>query len=203
MTEDKVIFDSNVKRVESLCKIYEQIKKSDISDNAKDYKSTDLLRAAVVMLHSSFEEYYRCTITKWLWTRGSKDVLKSIPLPKDAGKNSAKYTLSELLEYKDVKISELFEDAIQEYMSRVSFNSYGEICAWGNKIGLDFDGFADATVIDKCVHRRHKIVHESDMSPKKQLSAISVLNVTQWKDSYVELVLIIDSQIEKWEGENS
>ena len=58
MEKYKQIFDRNIDRVNSLCNLYKTIKTEE-SKEGKDYKFTDILRSAVVMLHSSFEEYYR------------------------------------------------------------------------------------------------------------------------------------------------
>lgn len=54
----KQLFNRNVERVRSLCKLYNSLKSEKVKEE-KEYKFTDVLRSAVVLLHSSFEEYYR------------------------------------------------------------------------------------------------------------------------------------------------
>jgi hypothetical protein len=197
MSEYKEIFDSNIQRIDSLVALYSQIKSTSMSDKNKEFKFTDMLRAAVVFMHSSFEEYFRNVLTKWMPTRGSRDALKNISLPKDAGKNGVKYTLYDFLEFKDKTVSEIFRDSVIEHMSRASFNNYTEICSWGKKIGLSFDSFKCATDLDKAINRRHKIVHEADMT-EKQIRPIKEPSVTLWKESYEQLVDIIETQINVW-----
>ena len=194
MTEYKKIFMTNLERIDSLCKLYSKLK-DDGKGDAKDYKLTDMLRAATVLLHSSFEEYYRCVITKWLPIKGDKKALDDIVLPDDAGKKGIKYTLYSLMSFKDKTVNELFADATKEYMSRTTFNNFSEICAWATKIKIDLDDFKKNddkyySDIDKAVNRRHKIVHEADTSrnegnSKERLTIITPANVIQWKKAEV------------------
>ena len=65
MSNYKLLFDRNVERVNSLCNLYNSLRTDDIKEG-KDYKFTDILRSAVVMLHSSFEEYFRNTLRERL-----------------------------------------------------------------------------------------------------------------------------------------
>ncbi len=206
MTDYKKIFVTNLDRVDSLCNLYSKLK-NEGENNAKDYKLTDMLRAATVLLHSSFEEYYRCVITHWLPIRGDEKTLESIVLPDDAGKKgNVKYTLYSLMEFKDQTIGDLFEVSINGYMSRTTFNNFSEICAWASRINLDLSEFKNMETkyyldIDKAVSRRHKIVHEADTSrngENERLNSIIPGNVIQWKEAYLLLVDAIDNQIEKW-----
>ncbi len=207
MSEHLSIFISNLDRVDSLCSIYTKLKNDKFPD-ASEYKLTDMLRAATVMLHSSFEEYYRSIITQWLPTKGNEAVLKDICLPADAGKHAQKYPLYSLLEYRDKTINDIFIESIHAYMSRTTFNSYAEISTWAQKIGLNLNEFVNSEIkyyedIDKAVSRRHKIVHEADTlrGSENQSSRISPIKpgvVLQWKEAYKKLVEIIDSQVDSW-----
>ena len=49
VSERKELFDENIKRVESLVALYVQLKEDNQQDR-KEYKLTDILRAAVVFL---------------------------------------------------------------------------------------------------------------------------------------------------------
>ena len=206
MTDYKKIFVTNLDRVDSLCNLYAKLK-IEGENNAKDYKLTDMLRAATVLLHSSFEEYYRCVITHWLPIRGDEKTLDNIVLPVDVGKKGGvKYSLYSLMKFKDKTIDELFATSIKEYMSRTTFNNFSEICAWASRIDLNLDEFKKLETkyyqdVDNAVNRRHKIVHEADTSrntEKERLNRIDSSNVKQWKEAYLALVEVIDAQIEKW-----
>ena len=199
MSDYKSIFEDNIKRVKALKSIYASIG----SESTSKYKGTDILRAATVFLHSSFEKYYRCVVTEWLPKKGEPGTLKTIALPEDAGRNKVNYSLYDLLQKHGANtIQNLFQEAVAEHMSRSSFNSYGEICSWGSKIGLVFSSFKKGTEIEKAIHRRHKIVHEADLkidsSGKKTLSPIKESDIDNWLAAYTELVDIIDVQINTW-----
>ena len=73
MSDFKAVFDSNLQRVDSLIAMYSQVKGTEQSDKNKDYRFTDMLRAAVVFLHSAFEEYFRNIITVWLPVKEPKN----------------------------------------------------------------------------------------------------------------------------------
>ena len=213
MSEYLPIFNANLERVDSLCNIYTKMRNDGFSDG-KDYKLTDMLRAAIVMLHSAFEEYYRNVIKQWLPTKGDKKTLETIALPVDAGKQGGtKYALYSLMDYKDKTINDLFVAAVNEHMSRQSFNSFEEICKWSCKISLDLSNFTSLPEkyyedIDKAVHRRHKIVHEADTkhSGEKQTGRLNPImpgTVLQWKEAYQKLVQVIDAQIDLWSENNT
>ena len=49
----KLLFNRNIERVCSLRKMYNSLKSDEVKEG-KEYKFTDILRSAVVLLHSSF-----------------------------------------------------------------------------------------------------------------------------------------------------
>lgn len=201
MSEFKAVFENNLQRVDSLVAFYAQIKKTTESNKFKDYYYTDMLRAATVFLHSSFEEYYRNVLTTWLPIRASSDSLKNIPLPNDVGRNQMKYALADLLHMKEKTVREIFQESIQAFMNRSSFNSYSDVYTWGNKINLSFTGFEHQSDFDKAIQRRHQIVHQADIkvdSVQQSLIAIKQDQVLAWREAYRQLVEIIDSQIDNW-----
>lgn len=203
MSSNKNVFDNNIQRVDGLCDLYDLLISDKKTNKNKGHYYTDILRAATVFLHSAFEEYYRGVITAWLPMNGSKEALKVINLPDDAGKNGVKYHLVDLMMYKDKTVKELFQKAVYDYMSRTTFNSYDEICGWASKLGLNISTFTKAKYIEDAVQRRHKIVHEADMdnqSDNNKLRRIKPTDVAKWRNAYSELVALIDAQIVAWES---
>lgn len=71
----KQLFDRNIERVCSLRKIYNSLKNDDVKEG-KEYKFTDILRSAVVLLHSSFEEYYRSVLVSFYLKYAQRTILK-------------------------------------------------------------------------------------------------------------------------------
>lgn len=192
---NKKRFDNNLKRVESMCSIYMLIKQSLGNDKNQEYKYTDILRASVVFMHSSFEDYFRAVIIKKIIENGSRDSFDEIGLPAESRNKGFK--LKDLLEYKDLTVKELIEESVNGYMSKQSFNDFSQICGYAKKIGLDMSKYTEERTISIAIERRHKIVHEADMKPNKKesLSNIRIDTVKKWIKAYVELVDLIDSQI--------
>ena len=56
-------FNLNIARVDNLCNLFKTVKESKKRPTVKE---GDILRAAVVFLHSALEIYLRCIIAEWL-----------------------------------------------------------------------------------------------------------------------------------------
>lgn len=199
-------FDENMKRVESLISLYTTIKKEEeISDKNKEYKFTDMLRAAVVFMHSSFETYYRSVIVEELKKNRNETALRDFPFVVAEGKEVPKITIADLAKFKEKKVSEVLDESIDEKLGRKSFNKYSDIFEWSKRIGIDLSKYKEQGDLEKSIQRRHKIVHEADNTvheadngeseEKKRLSPINPGTIKLWKEAYVELVNIIDAEI--------
>lgn len=62
-------FDRNIQRVDNLCNIFQIVKETS---NRPTVKEADVLRAAVVFLHSALEDYLRGVLTEYLPLLDSK-----------------------------------------------------------------------------------------------------------------------------------
>lgn len=201
----KTIFDENISRVEGLNSLYTKLKQDDQKDG-KNYKLTDILRAEIVLLHSSFEEYFRCVLIDWLPTKASDETLKEIPISIKAGRKPEKLFLSDLAHYRGKQINDIIRESVAETMKLKSFNNEVEIKQWCAKIGISLDDFAKLKEIDKAVHRRHKIVHEADSNRNEagensRLQAVKPADVLTWILAYKELVELLESKVCEWEKE--
>ena len=173
-------------------------------NNSNSYILTDILRAAVVMLHSSFEEYFRNVLINWLPQKASDETLKKIPISLYAGnKSPEKLYLSDLAKYSHLNIDVVINESISKHMALKSFNNTSEILSWLSKIDIKLDSFDKLDLIDKCVNRRHKIVHEADMNKQnnaERLTSIKSGEIIPWIDAYVELVNLIEEFITRFES---
>lgn len=155
-----------------------------------------MLRAAIVFLHSSFEEYFRSMLIQWLPIKADENTLKSIPIALHAGnKHVDKIYLNDLSKYRNMTIDEVLRQSVEEYMKLKSFNSQEDIRIWLSKIEINVDECTGFKEIDKAIKRRHKIVHEADTNKsetKERLSSIKPNEVTKWIISYKQLVTIND-----------
>lgn len=199
MTAYKTTFDENMKRVDSLISVYDLLKRDGkTSDKNKEYKFTDMLRAAVVFMHSSFETYYRTIIIEELKENKGGDVLKDFPILTEEGKEKSKITVSDLIRYSGKTVQEVIGESIENKLGRTSFNSYSDIYEWAKKINIDLTEFKKQEDVEKAIQRRHRIVHEADtskVSGKGKPSSIYPGMIHPWKEAYIDLVDIIDGKI--------
>lgn len=203
MSAYKENFDKNLERVKSLHSLYIKLKEEDLKDG-KDYKLTDILRAEVALLNSSFEEYFRSVLIEWLPIKASDETLKEFPISLKAGKKAEKLFLNDLAHCRGKTIDEIIQESVLETMQLKSFNNEGEIRSWCSKIGITLEKFNGMREIDAAVHRRHKNVHEADTNRSGnslRLQSISPGNITPWIKAYEGLVNSIDDIITKWKDD--
>ena len=206
MTEQKRIFDKNIERVESICNLYSALKDAKQKDS-KEYTMTDMLRAAVVLLHSSFEEYFRNTLILWLPQKADDNYLKEIPIITKAGKRAEKLFLNDLAKLSGHSIDDVIQLSVSEHIQRTTFNDRAEIKKWTDRIQIDLSSLSEDILktVDTAVHRRHKIVHEADTNRDKnnvdRITGITDTTVIGWIDAYIKLVEHIDKQVYEWSNE--
>lgn len=195
----KQLFDRNIERVRSIRKIYNSLKNDEVKEG-KEYKFTDILRSAVVLLHSSFEEYYRSILSCILPKVCTEDDLKNMSFLGSAGNHKDKITLGGLLKLREKTVDQLITESIRESLSFTSFNDYQDIISWSKKIGIDLSEFNEQEKLNKLIKRRHKIVHEADNAndnDKYALSPIRENTVEEWIEIVCTLVKIIDKEVHK------
>ncbi len=196
MSKNKEVFDKNIERVRSLCSLYNSLKTNDVKEG-KNYKFTDILRSATVLLHSSFEEYFRCTLRDTLSNNYTEETIKSLEIKSSDGKHKEKVSFAELVQYKDKTINELIVEQIIFTLDSTSFNNYSDVARWTQKINVSLQSYSKQSVFEKLVARRHKIVHEADNEKieKYQLTKIQESTVTEWINAVSDLVELIESQL--------
>lgn len=157
--EISALFDRNIARVENLVSLYG--KKGPGRKNAKD---TDILRAAVVLLHASMEDFLRSLLISKI-ADFDRETLNKFPLPNLGGKAPQKFLLGNLAEHRGKTVDALIVDAVTVHLEQFSsFNSLGDVkkalnqCGIENKVVED-QGFG---VLPDMINRRHNIVHKAD-----------------------------------------
>lgn len=177
-------FEHN-KRIENLIRLYESHPDSK-AKGRKGFDSTDILRAAVVLLHAAFEDM--CRTVEWHMTPyATKEAVDEIPLKGTGGNGrSSKFLLGALLLFRGRTVDDVIKDSQREYLARTTYNSADDLCGLLAKYGLKkkhFDPYlADIAAITK---RRHQIVHKSDRNESKgkgqhQFQSIGKSTVRRW-----------------------
>lgn len=195
----KLLFNRNIERVCSLRKMYNSLKSDEVKEG-KEYKFTDILRSAVVLLHSSFEEYYRSILGCILPKTCTEDDLKNMSFLGSAGNHKDKITLGGLIKVREKTVDQLITESIRESLSFTSFNDYQDIVSWSKKIKIDLSEFKDQEKLNKLIHRRHKIVHEADNAKSDDEYALAPIrenSVEEWIEVVRNLVELIDKEVHK------
>ena len=201
MSEHYVRFCRNIGRVDSLKELFERAKKTPGHPTVKE---ADILRAAVVFLHSALEDYFRGVLSQWIPIRGNEKTLDSISLLGTEGRVE-KFLLGSLKAHSQMKVSDLVTESVRQHLQKVSFNNYTDICSWARKIGLDLGEFHDQELINNMIKRRHMIVHEADANQSSgrgnhKAASINSSTVSAWETATTNLVKIVEKQIVVWES---
>lgn len=151
-------FDLNIARVERQVAAYVQARGA--GKGRRKLSQTDLLRAAVVMLHASLEDFLR-SLCAWKFPTSGTGVLDGIPLVKTKGK--VKFNLADLHALRGKSVLEVIAESISEYLNHMSYNNTSEVMAVLEQLRVPT---APLKVLlprlDEAMKRRHHIVHQAD-----------------------------------------
>jgi hypothetical protein len=114
---------NNLSRVESLVLVRKAIR--DSNQKIKPVKS-DILRAAVVVLHAALEDYLRSLSLVYL-PASTEQALNKIPLIGASGHRPEKFQLGALLAHKHRKVSKLIELSVAEHLKSTTYNNIPQI----------------------------------------------------------------------------
>lgn len=186
----------NLDRATNLVKIY-----NDLYGKGRGRRAVhkaDLLRAAVVFIHASLEDFLRSLAVTHL-PRAGENVLNDIPLKGlSSSGRPEKFYLGKLVLHRGKFVDDLIEESVIAYIERSNFNNTQEISALLTSIGIDVSKvkkvFPD---LEKMMKRRHLIVHRADRIEKKgqgkQIAqSINATDVNRWiktTKSFMGLVL--------------
>lgn len=165
--EIEALFSTNLERVTNLLELYERTKGQ--GRGRRSVKTTDVLRAAVVLLHASLEDALR-ELMKERMPNAAKEILDEVPLSVSSkGRRPDNIFLGALLEHKGKLVDQLIKDSIDEYYGQISFNDPTDIVTKLRKVKIEYkdDGLSYLASLKDMILRRHSIVHEADRNPNK------------------------------------
>lgn len=147
----------NSARVERLIGIYKR------SPSTADRDASDILRAAVVLLHASLEDYLRSVAAAYLPFR-SPDVLNDVPLAGQGRERAEKFLLGSLAQFRGQTVDQVIERSISGHLERTTFNNCREIARLVDNLGVDISRVQSFfPELDALMLRRHQIVHRADL----------------------------------------
>ena len=159
LPEITALMNSNLERVENLVSLY-----GNPSPGRRRVKDTDVLRAALVLLHASMEDYLRSLLS---WKIGSfeAETLNGYGFPNSNKRPPLKITLGELSAHRGKTVDALIEEAVKHHLEEFqSFNDVGEVKRALKQCGIEANiveahNFGE---LQAMIARRHNIVHKAD-----------------------------------------
>jgi hypothetical protein len=143
----------------------------------------DLLRAAVVLLHASFEDLLR-SLCEWKMPFANPDAFSDVPLVGTRGKT--RFGMQDLAAFRGQTVDEVVTECVVEFLDKSSFNHPGDIRAALENMGVP-SGIVDkyASDLAAMMSRRHWIAHRADHNSSKgqghhPATSLSNAMVTYW-----------------------
>jgi hypothetical protein len=160
-------YSENLNRVNNLVRVYESHPDSK-GKGRKDVQTTDVLRASVVLLHSTFEDMCR-TIERELLPFASEEALNEIPLLGISKHGrTEKFFLGKLVSHRGKTVDEVIARSVEAHLDLVSYNSVDDFCAFLTRVGFRKGPFEPVLPrLASLMKRRHHIVHQADRSEKR------------------------------------
>jgi RiboL-PSP-HEPN len=159
--------------------------------------ASDILRAAVVLLHATLEDFLRSVEDRLLPYCG-EDALKDVPLI-GQGKN-AKLHLGNLAAHRGKSVLDVIQDSVKEYLDKKTYNNIPTIENLLKKLGIDPSAVSSLhPPIGRLITRRHQIVHRGDKQNGK-LKPISPEQVEKWIKAVADFVGDICAEIPESPG---
>ena len=187
-------FGQNLERVRNLVEIYATHLAGEGSGR-RGHTKTDVLRAAVVLLHATLEDLLR-SLAYWKLPQASPDVLGKIPLSTAAP--AIKFSLAELSAHRGKSVDDVIVLSVNGYLERSNYNNITEISSFLGSIGVTVTNVNGRFVqLDELMKRRHQIVHRADRDETggqgnhtvRSIGQIAVRNWTDDVESFGNAVL--------------
>jgi hypothetical protein len=150
----------NLARVRSLVSVYNQ--RHGTGRGRRRVADMDVLRAAVVFLHASVEDFLRSMAAVQV-PLASEDVLNAVPLVGSLSSRPEKFFLGKLAAFRGYSVDEVIRRSVAQHLERTTYNSAAEIAALLRGMGVDVSRVEKYfPALEEMIQRRHRIVHRAD-----------------------------------------
>ena len=154
-------FSLNIARVRNLVSIYRN-QLSGPGKGRRGHLETDVLRAAVVLLHASMEDVLR-SLAYWKLPSAAPSVLEKVAL---VGGANTKFHLGNLAAHRGKTVEQVIKDSVDAYLERSNYNNCDEVTGLLSSIGLNIAPVQRYfPALESSMKRRHQIVHRADANP--------------------------------------
>jgi hypothetical protein len=179
-------FRYNLARVENLVSLFTDLGVGKGSGR-RSTSELDILRAAVVLLHASFEDLIRST-EQAMFTRYSDEIWKTVKFSglTDRDPDRDRLTVCDLRKYMGRSIDDLIDETITDHLNKKSYNHIEDLTRFLQAIGVKTDPYkAHFPSLSNLIKRRHHIVHQADkqsatVQGKWRATEINVTTVQTW-----------------------
>jgi hypothetical protein len=191
-------FAQNISRVKNLVDIYRN-QLAGPGKGRRGHQTTDVLRAATVLLHASLEDVLR-SLAYWKLPAAAPAELDKVPL---VGDKSLKFTLGALAAHRGKTIDDVIKESTDASLERSNYNNPGEVTNLLHAIGLNTVPLAPyMATLNLAMQRRHQIVHRADANPNPQpgrgnhrVASISPANLDDWMGNTEQFVQAVLAQV--------
>lgn len=174
-------FALNTARVRNLVSIY-RTQLAGAGQGRRGHQTTDVLRAAVVLLHASMEDVLR-SLAYWKLPQAAPVVLERIAL---VGGTATKFHLGTLSAHRGKSVDTVIKESVDASLERSNYNNADEVVSLLTSIGLNtapLQGYLP--LLEDAMKRRHQIVHRADANPnigrgRHRVSSVSPRHLDAW-----------------------
>jgi hypothetical protein len=190
-------FEQNIARVRNLIDLY-STRLAGEGQGRRPVNSTDILRAAVVLLHATLEDFLR-SLALWKLPLAGEEVLNRIPFPGEA--NPKAITLGKLAPHRNRQVQDLIKLSVETYLEHSNYNNTDDIALLLREIQLDRANVRGTySRIDRMISRRHQIVHRADRNERPgqgqhRACSLGRASVNNWVDAVTEFVTAVLDEI--------
>ena len=178
-------FRENQRRVENLISAAKDL---SVGPPAQIELSQDVLRAAVVFLHSSLEEIVRNLYVQRLPNVQNRESLNRIPLLTDPPNiRPTQVLLGQLAQFRGQFVENVIVRSIEAYVSSFNLNNTTQLAQSLQLLEIEVVKLEEYfPELNRLMARRHQIVHQMDRTNEFDpltvpLSPIDVISVSRWK----------------------
>lgn len=176
--------EENIRRVRNILDLHQKAEAVDIGTNEE---RGELLRAAVVFLHSSIEEMVRNLFIERL-PNLDRDFINELSFSEYGQTNRVKGVLLGDLahHYRGRFVDNVVLDALNAHLDRLNINNADQLVAVLRKVGIDTSNLTPyLNDLGQIMRRRHQIVHQMDredaLDPDlRPITAIGIKDVERW-----------------------
>ncbi|MEC5206705.1 hypothetical protein QF022_001661 [Vogesella perlucida] len=191
-------FELNVERVRNLVTIYTN-HLSGAGGGRRGHQTTDVLRAATVLLHAALEDVLR-SLAYWKLPHANAAILEQIPL---VGGSATKFNLGALAAHRGKTIDEVIKESTDASLERSNYNNRREVINLLESIGLNTAPIQQhMATLDQTMSRRHQIVHRADTNPNPRpgrgnhrVATISPATLNTWISNTEQFVHAVLGQV--------